>query len=104
MKHANEIAIFSTIREWAKSKGILDQGDTKTQYIKFQEEAGEVAKALLKEDEKEIIDGLGDVVVTLVSLAHLAGYTLEDCIDAAYLEIKNRPGKMKNNTFQKTEK
>ena len=92
---------FELIREWAKEKGIYEKGDPKTQYIKLQEEAGELAKSLLKNDEEEIIDALGDCVVVLVNLSELCGYRLEDCIDSAYNVIKNRTGKMENGTFKK---
>lgn len=92
---------FELIREWAKDKGIYEKGDPKTQYIKLQEEAGELAKAILKNDEEEIIDALGDCVIVLVNLSELCGYRLEDCIDTAYNVIKKRTGKMENGTFKK---
>jgi NTP pyrophosphatase (non-canonical NTP hydrolase) len=46
----NEENVFDLIREWAKDKGIYAKGDSKTQYLKLMEEAGELAKALLNED------------------------------------------------------
>jgi len=92
---------FELIREWAKDKGIYEKGDPKTQYIKLQEEAGELAKAILKNDEEEIIDALGDCVIVLVNLSELCGHRLEDCIDTAYNVIKKRTGKMENGTFKK---
>lgn len=92
---------FELIREWARAKGIYEKGDAKTQYVKLQEEAGELAKAILKNDQEEIIDALGDCVVVLVNLSELCGYRLEDCIDSAYDVIKNRTGKMENGTFKK---
>lgn len=92
---------FELIREWAKDKGIYEKGDPKTQYIKLQEEAGELAKAILKNDKEEIIDALGDCVIVLVNLSELCGYRLEDCIDTAYDVIKKRTGKMENGTFKK---
>ena len=95
---------FDLIRKWAKEKGIYSSGDPKTQYVKLQEEAGELAKAILKNDEPEIIDALGDCVVVLVNLSELCGYKLEDCIESAYSVIKNRKGKMENGTFKKEEK
>lgn len=98
MKLTNE---FESIRTWAKEKGIFDKGDVKTQYLKLQEEAGELAKAILKSDEPEIIDALGDCVVVLVNLSTLAGYNLEDCVNSAYNVIKSRTGKMENGTFKK---
>lgn len=92
---------FNLIREWATARGIYEKGDPKTQYIKLQEEAGELAKALLKKDESEIIDALGDCVIVLVNLAELCGYRLEDCVKSSWGEIKNRTGRMENGTFKK---
>ena len=96
-----ELEIFSNIREWAKQKGILDKGDVKTQYIKLQEESGELAKALLNNDKEEIIDAIGDCVIVLTNLSKLAGYNIEDCILSAYNVIAKRTGKMENGTFIK---
>jgi NTP pyrophosphatase (non-canonical NTP hydrolase) len=92
---------FELIRQWAKQKGILEKGDARTQYVKLQEESGELAKALLDNDKEEIIDAIGDIVVVLTNLAELEGLKIEDCIDSAYNVIKNRTGKMINGTFIK---
>jgi len=94
-------SVFDNIRSWAKERGIYDAGDSKTQYVKLMEEAGELAKALLDEDEPEIIDAIGDMVVVLTNLAKLEGFDIEECIDSAYHEIANRKGKMINGTFVK---
>ena len=93
--------IFDFIRHWADQRGIYDSGDAKTQYVKLQEEAGELAKALLDKDGPEIKDAIGDMVVVLTNLAYLTGFDIEDCIDAAYEEIATRKGKMINGTFVK---
>lgn len=100
MKLKNE---FETIREWANIRGLYSKGDIKTQFIKLNEEVGELAKAILKEDEKEKIDSLGDIFIVLVNLSKMCGYNLEDCINSSYNEIKNRKGKMQNGTFKKEE-
>jgi NTP pyrophosphatase (non-canonical NTP hydrolase) len=92
---------FELIRQWAHAKGIYDKGDSKTQYIKLMEEAGELAKALLTNDRAEIVDAIGDIAVVLTNLAALEKLTIEDCIDSAYNEIKGRKGKMNNGTFVK---
>ena len=94
---------FDDIRQWAHDKGILSSGDVKTQYIKLQEECGELAKALLNDDDPEIIDAIGDIVVVLTNLSHLKGYKIEDCISSAYNVISERTGKMINGTFVKDE-
>lgn len=92
---------FTMIREWASERGLYSEGNAKTQYLKLMEEAGELGSALLKEDRTEIIDAIGDMVVVLTNLAHMAETSIEKCIDAAYAEIKNRKGKMINGTFVK---
>ena len=99
----DRIEIFNQIRYWAKSRGLFDKGDAKTQYIKLQEEAGELAKALLKDDEEEVIDAIGDMVVVLTNLAHIKGISIERCIACAYDVINKRTGKMINGTFVKDE-
>ena len=93
--------IFPLIREWADQRGIYDKGDDKTQYVKLMEEAGELAQALLKQNQEEAIDAIGDMVVVLTNLAVFVGVDIEDCIASAYNEIKNRKGKMSNGTFVK---
>jgi len=92
---------FDLIRDWAATRGLYDEGDSHTQYVKLQEEAGELAKALLKNDQPEIVDAIGDIVVVLTNLAHLQGYDIEYCIDEAYKVIATRTGKMINGTFVK---
>jgi NTP pyrophosphatase (non-canonical NTP hydrolase) len=92
---------FKLIRQWAKNKGIIDYGDTKTQYVKLLEETGELAQAILKNDEDEFIDAIGDCVVVLTNLAAIRGIDIELCIDVAYAEICNRSGDMVNGTFVK---
>jgi NTP pyrophosphatase (non-canonical NTP hydrolase) len=86
---------------WANERGIYDKGNSHTQYVKLMEEAGELAAALLNDDKPEIQDAIGDMIVVLTNLAHLEGFSVEDCIDAAYTEIATRKGKMLNGTFVK---
>lgn len=98
MRLTNE---FQPIRTWAQEKGIYDKGDLKTQTIKFYEEAGELAKAVLNDDIEEILDAIGDSIVVLTSVAHFAGLTVEECINEAYKVIAKRKGSMQNGTFVK---
>ena len=97
-------SVFENIRAWAQVRGIYDEGNTIVQYVKLQEEAGELAKALLTSDHEEIVDAIGDMVVVLTNLAHLEGVNIETCIASAYNQIKNRKGEMINGTFVKDER
>lgn len=94
--------VYDLIRSWANDKGIYKSGDSKTQYVKLMEEAGELARAILKRDKPEIKDAIGDMIVVLTNLAYLEGFEVEDCVTSAYDVIKNRKGKMENGTFVKS--
>jgi NTP pyrophosphatase (non-canonical NTP hydrolase) len=99
----NEVNVYDLIRQWATDKGIYKSGDSRTQYVKLMEEAGELAQAILKNDEPEVIDAIGDMVVVLTNLAKLRGHNIEDCVTSAYDVIKSRTGKMVNGSFVKSE-
>ena len=92
---------FNLIREWANERGLYDKGDTKTQSLKLVEEVGEICRAILKGNDSDVEDGIGDAVVVLTNLAELQGTSIEHCIEMAYNEIKDRKGKMHNGTFKK---
>ena len=94
---------FDMIREWADKRGLYAKGDPKTQYIKLMEEAGEVGRAILKDDTDGIKDGIGDMVVVLTNLAELCDLSIEECVEEAYEVISKRAGKMVNGTFVKNE-
>ena len=96
-----QVSVFELIREWADERGITKNGDIKTQYVKLQEETGELAEAILQNNKADIIDAIGDAVVVLTNLATLAGVNIEHCINSAYGEISNRTGSMVNGTFVK---
>lgn len=89
--------------EWAKERGIFEKATPLTQMAKTDEEYLELLDAVQKEDLPGIIDGIGDVTVTLIIQAHMHGLTLGQCLAAAYLEIKDRKGKMENGVFVKDE-
>lgn len=105
---------FDLIRSWAKDRGIYASGDSKTQALKLVEEVGELAKAVLKRDDKEFYDAVGDCCVVITNLTELYEQekrestpgpvitnTVEDCIELAYNVIAQRKGKMINGTFVK---
>jgi len=97
----SEVSMFELIRQWADKRGLYDKGDPKTQALKLVEEVGETCRAILKGNDMEAIDGIGDCVVVLTNLAELLGESIEGCIEQAYFEIKDRTGKMENGTFKK---
>ena len=65
------------------------------------EEAGELGRALLKDNVEEQIDAIGDMVVVLTNLSELIDVPIEECIESGYEVISQRTGKMINGTFVK---
>ena len=80
--------------EWARERNILKHGNALTQLKKSQEELDELKQALETDNIMGIIDGYGDLVVTLIIGAELNGLDLTECLNAAYEEIKDRKGKL----------
>ena len=97
----NVVFYFDKIRDWAEYRGIYAEGDPKTQYIKLMEEAGELGRAILKQNRGEQMDAIGDMVVVLTNLAELLDMPIEECVESAWNVISKRTGKMINGTFVK---
>ena len=80
------------IRQWHTDRRITINGNALTQTVKLGEEYGELCNAMVRDDGAAIIDSLGDMYVVMVAIAELKGFCIEDCIKAAYDEIKDRKG------------
>jgi NTP pyrophosphatase (non-canonical NTP hydrolase) len=95
--------LMTKVKVWAEERSLLDPDNAKAQYMKFQEEAGELARAILKNNKEDEIDAFGDVLVTLIILAEQRDIDLVSALDVAYKEISGRKGKTVNGTFIKNE-
>jgi NTP pyrophosphatase (non-canonical NTP hydrolase) len=89
------------IRQWATDRNLIEGSDIKSQFVKLIEEAGELADAIVKKNDIEFADAIGDMVVVLTIMAAQNKMLIEDCIDGAWQEIKDRKGKMVDNIFLK---
>ena len=99
MKTFEEIEI--EVIMWANRKGIILGSDIKTQLCKTMEELGETMGAVLKGIPSEVVDGLGDIVVTLIIASRLAGTDILTCLNVANDVIQARSGKMVDGVFVK---
>lgn len=61
---------------WSTDRKIIKNGKPYTQALKLSEEWGEVCRALAKDDEKELKDGIGDSSVVAVNLSRMMGKEL----------------------------
>ena len=59
---------------WAQNKGLIKPENAQNQLAKVLEELGETASAWIKKDGDEVVDGVGDVFITLIILSHPAFY------------------------------
>lgn len=86
---------------WAEQKGIFEKGNPKAQCEKTFEEVTELSAAIYENNKEEIIDALGDILVTIIIQAEMQGLSLEDCLLSAYNVISKRTGKMIDGQFVK---
>lgn len=99
MKNYKELE--NEVIKWADNKGILTNGTPEAQANKTIEEALEIYQAIKVNDKAEIIDGLGDVLVTIIIQAKLQNVDLLECLQTALNVINKRTGKMIGGTFVK---
>jgi hypothetical protein len=58
----------SLVINWATQRGLDKLEYNEKQYLKFLEEVGETCRAILKQDRPAMIDGFGDIAVTMIVL------------------------------------
>ena len=101
--------------QWANDRNIFENSNAIKQISKTQEELDETLEALKKLDTykdadniiirseiiDEVVDGIGDMLVTIILLSKMVRLDSVDCLAAAYDEIKNRKGKMIDGLFVK---
>lgn len=89
------------VEEWAAQKGILEKATPMAQALKTLEECTELCTSINKNDKPEIIDAIGDIMVTLIIQCKMQSLSLEECLESAYNVISKRTGKMINGQFVK---
>jgi NTP pyrophosphatase (non-canonical NTP hydrolase) len=115
--------LIENVRAWGIARNITGpngKGTLLAQLSKTQEELTEARDAAVRimesyglsdgawnadqrwrDSADELKDGIGDCTVTLILAAEMAGLRFEDCLAAAYDEIKGRTGKMEGGQFVK---
>lgn len=96
--------LITNISQWADDKNILSPDNAPKQSMKVMEELGETMGAILKNKNiEDITDGIGDILVTVIILSKQLGLEPNECLEAAWNEIRDRKGKTVNGTFIKDE-
>lgn len=76
--------------QWSSDRGIFVNGTVATQALKLVSEVGELADNVAK--RRDIADDIGDCLVVLNNLAVMNELSLEECLEVAYVDIKDRRG------------
>jgi len=109
-KHTNHeysfLELYDAVIVWADDRGIFEKATPLTQLSKTQEELDETIEAteyFMKHDDKimDVVDGVGDITVTLIILCEMLGIDFVDCLRYAYYQIKDRKGEMVDGLFVK---
>lgn len=94
----------SEIIAWGIARNLIGPTGEATkagQLDKTFEEVEELEEAIEECDAAKAKDAIGDIYVTLVMQAQMWGLSMEECIEAAWQEIKDRKGRMVGGIFVK---
>lgn len=92
---------ISKVTQWFEDRNLIEGSTNKDQFHKLVQECAELSDNLCK--GKDIRDDIGDVFVVLIGIAERAGLTIDECLQVAYNDIKDRKGKMIDGVFVKEE-
>jgi NTP pyrophosphatase (non-canonical NTP hydrolase) len=91
--------LIAKVKRWHQDRNLIDGSDDKSQALKLLQELGELSDSICK--EKPILDDIGDMLVVMINLCERNSVTLEECLNVAYNDIKDRKGKMLDGVFIK---
>lgn len=95
-----DVLVASVLR-WAYARHIIQESSAKDQFLKAVEEMGELSSAIAKRNREEAVDAFGDVLVCLINAAEIMGIGVDEALQHAYDEIKDRKGIMFQGVFVK---
>ena len=95
------IDLINKVVEWHEDRNLIDGASDKDQVLKLVQEVGELSDSVCK--QQDVKDDIGDCLVILINIAEREGTTLEECLQVAYDDIKDRKGRMVDGIFVKEE-
>ena len=94
--------IIKKVKQWTEDRNLHTACPIK-QHEKLKEEVQELKEALEKKNLADTVDAIGDIQVVLIVMCRQIGLDYDECLNAAYEEIKDRKGKMIDGIFVKEE-
>ena len=87
------------VTEWHQARNLIDGSSDKDQFAKLIQECGELSDNICK--DRCVMDDIGDIMVVLINIAARNNLNLNMCLSRAYLDIKDRKGRMVDGVFVK---
>ena len=87
------------VEQWHVDRNLIDGANDKDQVLKLLQEMGELSDNVCKGND--IRDDLGDMMVVMINIMKRNNITMEECLQVAYDDIKDRKGKMIDGIFVK---
>lgn len=84
--------LVEAIIQWGADRGITENSDAKTQYLKLVEEVGELGGAIARGRRDLMLDACGDIIVVALMIMAIEDTSIEECLGKAWAEIKDRKG------------
>lgn len=91
--------LVNDIKAWHHARNLIEGATDKDQYMKLIQEAGELSDSICKGKDRK--DDIGDIMVVLINIMERNGYTMVDCLNTAWQDIKDRKGMMVDGVFVK---
>ena len=96
--------LIEQVKQWHYDRNLIEGSDDLAQFSKLMEEVLELHRSIVDVTDyygNSIADDIGDIMVVLINIAERNGLTLEQCLEHAYNDIKDRKGKMVDGVFVK---
>ena len=94
--------LIGKVNKWFEDRNLIEGSTDKDQILKLMQELGELSDHACKGED--IRDDLGDMLVVMLNIMKRNNYTIEECLQIAYDDIKDRRGKMVDGIFAKESK
>ena len=94
--------IIEKVNKWFDDRNLIEGSTDKDQILKLMQELGELSDHACKGED--IRDDLGDMLVVMLNIMKRNNYSINECLQIAYDDIKDRKGKMVDGIFVKESK
>ena len=93
-------SLIEKVKNWHHERNLIQGSTDKDQTLKLLQELGELSDSVCKGND--IRDDIGDMLVVMINIIERNNLTLEECLEKAWDDIKDRKGRMVDGVFVKS--